>query len=155
MRYSTLTLLVFSLAACKDKGGDDTASADDSGTGVVDDGETPSITTADAWCYLHDTGDPVITWSIKATASDPQGEDTLESFVTDAIIVKSGDTVVTTQAMVCDTTGSCSGAFSEDASGVACSAATSYTFVLAVEDEDDHRSTDYELEGREGTDSEG
>lgn len=155
MRRTTFVLafLGLSLVACGDKG-DDTAGGDDSG-GPVDDGQTPSVTEADAWCALNTTGEQAYYWWARFTADDPQGTDTLESFVLDGLDVMSGDTLASSQAIVCDESGSCSASFSEEGSGISCSAATSYTFVFAVEDEDGNRSADYEVAGRQGSDANG
>lgn len=138
----------------RDKDEGDDSVGDDSGGGG-DDGVKPEILEADAWCALNTTGEQAYYWWATFAADDPQGTDTMESFLTDGLLVMSGDTVVSTQAIVVAEDGSGSTYFSEDSTGVSCSSASSYTFVFAVEDEDGNRSDDFEIPGRQGTDANG
>ncbi len=174
-------LLLFSsllaLAACDDKpsggdtagdGGSDSTPGDGgSGDGGAADGgsgdggsgdggaspDAPVITDGDAWCYQHTTGDKRWIWVATATATDPQGLDTIQSFATDAVRVFQGDTEIASYAITC-LKGECTTTFDE-ADGVSCAQASSYTVVIRVVDEDDNWSEPYEVTGRQGTDASG
>lgn len=156
-----LTLLLACSAAPADKApADDTAgdtSHDTSGeTGEsgdsVETGETaspdrPVLLTVDAFCYEHTTGETFWNWEAHCTATDPQGTDTLERGGT-LTVLTGGAPVATYTLAVNPDTGECTGSFREDADGVLCSAAASYTFRFVVEDEDDHLSDPMEVAGR-------
>ncbi len=160
--FAALPLLTLSIA-CGDKdddddeGGDDTASDDSGGggSGGSTDGVSPWIMEADAWCYLHETGDTAYYWVAEAVADDPQGVATLEAFTMDAVKVYSGDAEVSSQALVCSENGVCSASFNGDNEGVSCSSADSYTFAIVVTDEDGNTSEVSEVTGREGSSASG
>ena len=136
---------------------DDTGGGEGDGTsdGGSNDGETPYIVEADAWCYLHDTGDTAYFWIAEAIAEDPQGTDTLESFYTEGVEVYAGDALIATYALVCDENGTCTASWNQDQDGVSCASADSYTISIAVMDEDANISDSAEVAGREGSSSSG
>lgn len=134
---------------------DDTADGGGGGGGGSTDGESPFIMEADAWCYLHDTGDTAYFWVATATADDPQGTATIESFAPDAVKIYSGEAEVSSQAFVCDENGSCTASFNADQAGVSCTSADSYTIAMVVIDEDGNTSEVFEVTGREGSSAAG
>ncbi|MFH1469057.1 MAG: hypothetical protein ABIO70_32015 [Pseudomonadota bacterium] len=160
---SLLNLLAFGLIAgliaCKD---DDTSDPDDTNpegdadTDADGDGDAdpdaPWIEEADAYCYLHETGDQFYLWEVNCTADDPQGSDTIKSFdATNSVVtvLNDGGTTVATYALVCTDEGACVGSFKETDDGVSCASATSYTIRFQVVDEDDNVSAPYDVQGRQ------
>lgn len=169
MLLTLLPMLALTVGCAGDKEGDnddEDGSADDtggagegdgsgSGSGGSPDGETPYIVEADAWCYLHDTGDTAYFWIAEAIAEDPQGTDTLESFYTEGVDIYAGDALIATYALVCDENGTCTASWNQDQDGVSCASADSYTISIAVMDEDANISESAEVAGREGSSSSG
>jgi hypothetical protein len=151
--------LVFGLTACKD---DDTANTDDTnpegdadtdadGDGDAD-SDAPWIEAADAYCYLHETGDQYYQWEVNCTADDPQGADTLKAFdaaMSKITVLNDGGTEIANYALVCDDEGACFGSFKELDDGISCANATSYTIRFQVADEDDNISAPFEVQGRQ------
>ena len=164
--YAALPLISLTLACGggdkdeDDDMADDTAGGGSGGEGSGEgsgsgDGVSPSILEADAWCYLHDTGDTAYFWVAAATVDDPQGVATIENFQPDAVKVYSGDAEVSSQAFVCDEQGLCTASFNADQAGVSCTNATSYTIAMFVMDEDGNVSQTAEVTGREGSSAAG
>ena len=131
-------------------GGDDGSS--DSGSGG--NADAPEVLSADAWCYLHSTGDKAYYWGLKVQADDPQGSDTLETFFNDAVTISINGVEVTTQPLVC-TTGECTHSFAEADDGIACSNATAYEFSIQVMDIDENWSEPLIIAGRQGSSAKG
>ena len=71
----------------------------------------PSVTEADAWCYTQGGSTNVDYWAFSATVTDPQGVDTVESFMTEGISFElaANGSQVKTIALVCDPSGACTG----------------------------------------------
>lgn len=165
--YAVLPLISLTLACGggdkdeDDDFSDDTAGGGSGGEGSGEgsgssDGVSPSILEADAWCYLHDTGDTAYFWVAAATVDDPQGVTTVESLQPDdAVKIYSGDAEVSSQPMVCNSDGACTASFNADQVGVSCTNATSYTFSITVIDEDGNVSEAVEVTGREGSSAAG
>lgn len=155
-QFMTATLLAAGCSSGKgesdDTGGSDTADTSDSGP---DDGVSPVIEEADSWCYVHTTGEKQYIWVANVQADDRQGTDTLESFITDGIVVLSGETELAEYALVCDADGACTGTWKQSEDNIACANATSYTIRMQVQDEDGNRSEAVEVQGRQGTDASG
>jgi len=155
--------LVLSLTACKNDGddtgpNDDTNPEGDADTDSDADGDgdadpdAPWIEAADAYCYLHETGDQYYQWEVNCTADDPQGADTLKSFdaaLNIVSILNDGGTEIATYALVCTDEGMCVGSFKEADDGVSCASASSYTARFQVADEDDNISAPFDVQGRQ------
>ena len=158
----TLGISLFSLVACNgnkveeddDDGNNsifDDTGADD--TGGFNDPEAPVIEVADAWCYLHKTGDQAYFWVANLEVDDPQGQDTIESFY-EGVTVLSSDTELFSEYLVCGD-GECTASWAESQYGMACGNAESYTLRFQLTDEDGNLSEPVEVTGRTGTDASG
>ncbi len=119
------------------------------------DPDRPVIESADAWCYLHQTGDERLIWSATATATDPQGVETLTLMTTNGISIFEDGETVDSQALVCEADGLCTASWASDATLVDCQQPESYTLVFTVLDEDAKRSAPFEVVGRMGSGPEG
>ncbi len=162
-------VLLAGLMACGDAAKDDTGSAGtddtaDGGDGSDDGGSDgggsgtstsdipPVVSGADAWCYQHTTGEERWIWRVEATVDDPQGLDTVMSYVADGVIVSQGGAEVVRYPLACDlATGACSTQFEQSQDNVLCSSASSYTFAVVAVDEDDNRSDPATATGRQGS----
>lgn len=149
----------------EDSGG----SGDDSGTGGEEgggeegggggDGMTPTLVEADAWCYTPGGSVEGDFWGLKAIVSDPQGSDTIPSFLPDAVRVDtSAGGTLTTMALVCapgTDAAECTGSDSVANLGFGCGTAGDYTFVFTIADEDGNQAEVASVEGRQGTSADG
>jgi hypothetical protein len=155
------------LSACapgpdSSKDDDSGAIADDGGAGdggggdgASTDGVSPSILEADVWCYPHADGDATnYFWSATLVYTDPQGDNTIENFYTDGVLVQQGGAEVARYALACRD-GVCLASWSEAEDLVACGNAEAYTIVLTIADEDGNLSTPAERSGRQGADPSG
>lgn len=136
-----------------DTSGDETGDSGDSGggdsgdSGQDSDPERPWILSADAYCYHHEVGEEFWNWSASCTADDPQGRDSLSR--AGQLGVTEGGTEIARYTLSCNPDdGVCSTTFREDADGVLCSRASSYTLSFVVEDEDGNLSEPVEVTGR-------
>ena len=125
------------------------------GSGGDPDPDRPAIEAADAWCFLHETGDTRWIWSATATASDPQGADTLLPVTAQGIAVYAGGGTYDPQVLVCDADGSCTASWGADEAGMDCARPQDFTLVFTVLDEDAKRSVPFEVTGRLGSGPEG
>jgi len=163
MKCTLPLLLGFSLLllpACGGGGKDDTSSsnddtaADDTGdTGQSVSDDAPVVTSADAYCELHDVGDKYYQWTLQATATDPQGVDTIVRYDSSqesnyTLVLSSAGGELARYGLTC-ADGTCFGSFKESEDGVACSNAESYTFQFVVSDEDGNKSASYDIAGRQ------
>lgn len=125
------------------------------GDGAAADGVSPTILEADVWCYPHADGENTnYFWSATLSYSDPQGDNTIENFFLDGVVVLQGGGEVARYALACrDGVGLASWSEAEDL--VACGNAEAYTFRLTVADEDGNISAPAELPGRQGADPSG
>ncbi len=159
LRVAVLALLVAGLGCTGDKdddGSDDTSSGgldgglggggDDSGGG--DDGQSPTISDFDAWCYEHTTGETRYIWAASLTADDPQGADTLES-IFDGLTVSSGGSELAVYSIVCDDEGACSASFNQDLDNIACANADAYTLEAKVLDDEGNWSSPSTVTGKQ------
>ena len=111
----------------------------------------PIISEADAWCYTQEASG-TDTWGFTATASDPQGTDTIESFMPTGISFQStSGAEVKTIALVCDTSGDCTGSEAVATVGIGCTQASDYQAAFTVEDIQGNSSSVYIAPCREGT----
>ncbi|MFH1467004.1 MAG: hypothetical protein ABIO70_21655 [Pseudomonadota bacterium] len=125
-----------------DTGGRDTDTDPVSGT-------HPEIRRPDAWCY---TAEDLEWWGMSAQADDPQGVNTLETFVIDGILVQdpTGATVGSV-ALVCEESGQCWGSIQAEQIEVPCASASVHTFAFHVEDVDGHTSDEVTVRGRQAS----
>ena len=155
-----LTLALSPACSGGDKDGDDgdgnDGFTDDSGQdGGSTDGQSPTIESADSWCYLHETGDQAYFWVAEATVTDPQGADTLDRFYDGGILIYAGGVQAADSALVCDENGQCFGSWNENEDGIACANATAYTIGITAMDEDGNLSAEFQVTGRQGNDASG
>ncbi len=127
--------MILLLLACptgdKDSGVTDTASAVDP--------EAPVIESAAVSCYLHETGDKYYQWSALATATDPQGESTIETV--GAVAATAGEVDLGEVLLACNN-GDCLTSWREGQDiDVECVNVASYAFTFTVEDIDGHASS--------------
>ena len=108
----------------------------------------------DIWCYQHSTGDIRYYWNLMASATDPQGDPTLQ-VLHEGLTAWQGDSLLATYTVVCADTGLCTSSFEEIEDNILCSSASSTQFLLEVRDEDGNISAPYAMTGRIGTDASG
>ena len=163
-----LSLMFPLMIACSGKDSTDSSATTDSSNSSTDTNDTndttepvdpnaPSVTTADAWCYTQGGSTNVDYWAFSATVTDPQGVDTIDSFMTEGISFQlaANGSQVKTIALVCDPTGTCTGSEATDTVGVGCAQATDYQAAFTVSDADGNLSTPYVAPCREGTSAAG
>lgn len=107
--------------------------------------ESPVLSSAEAWCYFHETGEQFYNWYTACTATDPQDTDTLEGG--ELLVSRDGETVVERRLACNRDTGVCSTSFREDQEGVICTEASAYRFAFVVVDEDGNESDPMEVSG--------
>jgi len=136
------------------EGGDEGGGSDEGG-GDGDDGgddDTPVAALDDAFCTVHVTGDTRAVWTVLATASDPQGADTLELVVDDGVVLMQGGSEVARYALNCVVAdlsrADCSGTFSAPGDGTSCDDAPTYAVMVEAVDEDGNRGASSSLTGR-------
>jgi len=131
--------------------GDDTSSAADSGDSQDTDPQTdpnaPVISSCDAYCYLHQTGDQNYQWKIECSVDDPDGMDNVWNGRFDILF---GTSTIADDKIACDDAGYCSGSFGETTHEVYCEQADSYEFVIFISDWDENESKPYRVTGRRG-----
>ena len=135
------------------EGGEEGGGEGGSGGGSSD-GISPSILSADSWCYEHPKSDATYIWMATAEVTDPQGLDTMESFF-DGVTVSTSGVEVATYAMVCTNGGDCSTSWNQNEDGIACSNAEAYEITITVVDEDGNWSDSVQVTGRSGSSAEG
>jgi hypothetical protein len=139
-----------------DGGGTDGASADGGSAdgGSADGGsssdDAPTVTSADAWCEERVSGTTIWIWRVFATATDPQGTDTLPALQEGAARLREAGAELSAQALACDAAGGCSTSFDAAATGSDCARAADYTLQVVITDEDGNASSPVELTGRVG-----
>ena len=126
---------------------DSDTDADSDSDSDTDPASSPVVTSADAWCYLHEVGKKAYMWMATCDYDDPQGLETVSSFEGNRLVVSTGGTEVATYDLACGA-GSCSGSFKETDDGVICANASTYTLAFQVMDEDGNLSAPYEVTGR-------
>jgi hypothetical protein len=129
-----------------DGGAADGGSAD----GGSSNDDAPTVTTADAWCEERVTGTTIWIWRVFATATDPQGTDTLPAIQEGAVRLREAGAELSAQALACDAAGGCSTSFDAAATGSDCARADDYTLEVVITDEDGNPSPPVELPGRVG-----
>lgn len=118
----------------------------DSAGSTTTDPERPVLTSVDAWCYFHETGEQFYNWDAAAEVVDPQGADTLTG---GTLVVSDAGGEVVSHLLACDhDTSRCTTTFRADTDGVRCEEATSYHFRFTVTDEDGNTSEERETAGR-------
>ncbi|MEC8277245.1 MAG: hypothetical protein VX026_05995 [Myxococcota bacterium] len=121
------------------------------------DPNAPSVIEADAWCYTQGGSTNVDYWAFSATVADPQGVDTIESFMMEGISFElaANGSQVKTIALVCDPSGACTGSEATDTVGVGCIQATDYQATFTISDADGNLSNPLTVPCREGTSAAG
>lgn len=151
MRSTPLALasILVLLTACK---GDEEPIDSDTGEEVVDDGQSPQVSDAEAICIEHpDDQGTVDIWSFSVKYDDPQGlADVPRNTFSEPEIEDQhrvawgqGGTVVDQAGVIaCDPEGgTCTGTFRGDTYNVPCSTASDWTFDIIIKD----------LDGNEGS----
>lgn len=113
-------------------------------------GVDPVVFEADAWCYTtEDAGD---WWGLRARGDDPQGAESLESFVMDGVtVLAEGGATVAVVALVCEADGACWSSGRAEQLAAPCQAASTFDFAFAIEDIEGHRSEVVTVQGRRGS----
>ncbi|NOY27207.1 MAG: hypothetical protein GXP62_15165 [Oligoflexia bacterium] len=127
--------------------GTNTTGSTDAGASTTADPEAPVVTSVDAWCYAHKTGQVDYIWQVDLTYTDPQGDDTAQAYF-NGMTVSQGGTVVAEYDLTCPDPGVCGGSFRQSLDQVVCAKASSYTIAVRVLDEDDNWSEPAETAGR-------
>jgi len=141
-----------------DDGGDDGTGDDGTGDdGTGDDGggddDSPVVTADDAFCSVHVSGDTRAVWTVLATASDPQGADTLEVLVSDGVVVSHDGSEAARHPLSCVVVdlsrADCTGTFAALGDGTSCDDASAHSIVVEVVDEDGNRGVSAAITGRQ------
>ena len=140
-------------------GSGDGGAGDGSGDGGAGDGgsgdapQAPEAVVLDVRCTVRVTGDTYVGWSVDATASDPQGADTLLSVVGDGVVVVKDGVEVHRSALSCAVVdleeAICSGAFVQWDDTPDCSDVPSVEVYVIAEDEDGNRGESAAMAARE------
>jgi hypothetical protein len=141
---STAILLLAGCTAGEAKDADPDSAGDSDEGGGGDPANQPVIESAEVFCYLHDTGDTYYQWAASAVASDPQGNNTIETLGT--LDVLNAGAVVGTTSLVC-VDGSCSTSWREGQLPASCLDIEAYRFAFTVTDIDGHESETVEVSG--------
>ncbi len=111
--------------------------------------DAPAITSCEATCTQHTTGEDYYQWALECTATDPQGLADIANgrfivFTTDPDAPLAQDLVACAPG-----TGQCTAAFAEDQYGVtiSCLDAGDYTLRTWVSDWEGHESAPYDTQG--------
>lgn len=140
--------LLGTLLACAGGEDDDDDDDADSGDPVAPSPDRPEVQSADAYCYLHDVGDPYWQWELLAEATDPQGIDTLATTATVDAVIATGDVVASPTIVRYAGESQFFGGFKERDFDMLCGEAADYTFRFVVADQDGHASDAVEVVGR-------
>ncbi len=145
--------------ACGEKGSEEesTDTASDSLFDNTDpneevDPDAPTISNADAWCFLPGGSTDGEQWGFKFSFDDPQGVETVPRLQVGAIeILNSAGVVTTTIDPACgwDTQECTSYPFSTQV-GTGCESASTISVKFTITDEDGNTSNSITLEGRIG-----
>lgn len=142
-----LAVLLLVLPACTgekpDDSGEDTGPLVDTDDPAVE----PVVVSVDAYCALP-PGASSETWYVSAQVSDPQGAETV---VSGEVRVARDGSDLTTQALTCDGTSTCTGSFDAAATGIVCAEAGEYIFSFTVTDADGHVADAFGCQGRQGS----
>ena len=166
MKNIMLTLSLIPLTfACGEKGTDseneDTSSEDslfnnsDPNEEVSED--APTITNADAWCFVPGGSTEGEQWGFTFTFDDPQGIETVPRLQPGAIeILNSSGIATNTIDPACSwDNGICTSYPFSTQVGTGCDGATTISAKFQITDEDGNTSNSITLQGREGSDFDG
>ncbi len=115
-------------------------------TAAVVDSEAPVVESATVTCFQHTTGEAFVQWTGNATASDPQGLSTIETFGTLAVRDARGD--LGEASLVC-ADGACTTSWRDHEFDIECDtiAVSTYDFAFRVVDHDGHESAELVVAG--------
>ena len=122
---------------------------------VADD--APTISNADAWCYVVGGSTEREQWGFRFSFDDPQGVETVPRLQMGAIQILNSSGVSTNfldQACNRDTK-ECVSNLSVDQVGTGCDAATTISVKYQIVDDDGNTSNSITIDGRQGEDFEG
>ena len=123
-------------------------------SGLLDD-VSPIITAADAWCYRIEVGGIVETWKFTAEATDPQGVNTLASYISGgATFMDTEGNIIDAVSLICNE-GLCSTTVNATAINASCAEVGNHKVRFVVEDEDGHPSDAKTVNTRLGVDENG
>ena len=144
--------------ACNDDGSDDSAAGGDadadtdtdtdadSDSDSDTDSELPYVIGADAACSLHETGTQYWQWTLNASADDPQGVKTVDSFGNVDVLDAKGK-LAASYTLGCSAKGLCATSFDADDDGILCKTPEEWTFRFTVLDEDKNASVPFDVNG--------
>lgn len=170
MRILSILATLSMFTACGEKGGDsegsDTASEGDTNSDSLFDNtdpdeevadDAPTISNADAWCYVVGGSTEREQWGFRFSFDDPQGVETVPRLQLGAIqILNSSGVSTNTLDQACNRdTQECVSNLSADQVGTGCDAATTISVKFQIVDDDDNTSNSITVDGRTGEDFEG
>ena len=137
-------------AVSADSGTSDSGATTDTDTDTFQaDPSAPVVTTCDAYCWYHTTGDQFYEWAIDCSVTDPEGA---KNIWNGRWACTGGDCQDQSGLIACTTSsGQCNTSFKETqvTPNILCEQASSYTFSVWVSDWDSHESAPYEITGRQ------
>ena len=170
MRTLSILALLSMFTACGEKGSDsegtDTATEADTNSDSLFDNtdpdeevadDAPTISNADAWCYVVGGSTEREQWGFRFSFDDPQGVETVPRLQMGAIQILNSSGVSTSsldQACNRDTK-ECVSNLSADQVGTGCEAATSISVKYQIVDDDGNTSNSITVDGRQGEDFDG
>jgi len=133
----------------------ETEGQDSSEEQINSDGESPTIISADAWCYRIEVGGLVETWKFIAEATDPQGTETLSTYIPGGVTFMSSDeSEIDSVALICNE-GECSTTVNATAFDAYCSEVDDYKVRFLITDENGNESEPRTIDTRLGADENG
>ena len=153
---------LFGFFGCADKPVDtasDTSSAsEDTSIAPVETEEdpSPSVLSADFWCYIAETGEAVDQWILNAEVTDPQGVGTIKGYIPGggSFQMTSGGEIASL-AIVCTSEGLCTASATGATIGASCAQAAQFQIEFYIEDEDGNTSEPLIVAGRQGSSAQG
>ena len=157
-----VTFSLFTFLGCMDKpvetASDTSSNSEETGLvpAVIEEDPSPSIISADFWCYTAEIGESVDQWILNAEATDPQGVDTIKGYIPGAgsfQIISGGE--IASLAIVCTSEGLCTSSATGATIGASCSQANQFQIEFYIEDEDGNTSEPLIIVGRLGNSAQG
>ena len=170
MRTLSIFTILSMFVACGEKGSDadgtDTASTEDTNSDSLFDNTdpdeevaagAPSISNADAWCYVVGGTTEGEQWGFKFSFDDPQGVETVPRLQMGSIQIlnSAGVSTAALDAACNRDTKVCSANLFSTQVGTGCDAATTISVKYQIVDDDDNTSNSITIDGRVGEDFEG
>ena len=122
---------------------------------IQSDGFSPMVLDADAWCYIVDNTENPEKWAFTARVDDPQGVDTVKTFMAGAVVFEDlGGTEIGSSAIACQD-GGCTGSSNSTSINIGCSTPENFKAVFTILDEDGNESIPHSITCRRGSNASG